>query len=150
MFAKFTRSVAISEPELTEIEAYLQRSCFVVADHRLAPAHRAKVGTQPGLLRFGRVLFWVRQSPEGPPLRAVVHLFDHLHTSDIDAMLSTLPRNLGKRVWRPKHLINVNRFTKISIPVAFCTRGTVIAMHVQGKARRLGLAFCLPSLPREH
>ena len=150
VFVKFTRSVAISEPELTEVGAYLQRSCFVVGDHRLALAHRAMAGTQPGLLRFGRVLFWVRQSPKGPPLRAVVHLFDYLPTSDIDALLHTLPRNLGQRVWRPKHMINVHRFTKISIPVEFCTRGTVIAMHVQGKARGLGLAFCMPSLPREH
>ena len=57
VFVKFTRSVAISEPELTEVGAYLQRSCFVVGDHRLALAHRAMAGTQPGLLRFGRVLF---------------------------------------------------------------------------------------------
>ena len=65
MFSKHTRSIERAESLITEVAAYRQRSCFVVADYRLAPEHRAVDSAHPGLLRFGRVLHWVRQSRMG-------------------------------------------------------------------------------------
>ena len=147
---KRTRDIEHSEYPLSTARAYRQRSCFVVADYRLASQHRAVDGTQPGAVRFGRVLYWVRQSRDGRPLRAVVKLFNYLQPTDIDEQCSALPNNLGRRVWRPQHMLNVEQYTKISIPIEFVLRGTVIAMHVQRKARELGLAFCLPSLTKEY
>jgi hypothetical protein len=150
LFAKHTRSIESKERPITEVAAYRQRSCFVVADYRLAPEHRAVDSALPGLLRFGRVLHWVRQSPDGRPVRAVVKLFHHLNRDALDRLCRAVPDGLGREVWRAQHLINVEQFTIVSIPVQFCTRGTVIAMHVQRLAREQGLAFCLPSLPREY
>ena len=147
---KNTRDIEFNEPTLQTITAYKQRSCFVVDNYRLARQHRAVDSSQPGLLRFGRVLYFVRASPSGPPVRAVVKLFHYLTPDDIDAQCDELPERLGSQVWRPQHMVNVDQFTKLSIPVNFVTRSAVIAMHVQRLARNIGLAFCLPSLPKEY
>ena len=147
---KITRDIEFNEPPLQTITAYKQRSCFVVDNYRLARRHRAVDSSQPGLLRFGRVLYFVRESPSGPPVRAVVKLFRYLNPADIDAQCDELPDRLGSQVWRPQHMVNVDQFTKLSIPVNFVTRSAVIAMHVQRLARGIGLAFCLPSLPKEY
>ena len=147
---KITRDIEFNEPPLQTITAYKQRSCFVVDNYRLARQHRAVDSSQPGLLRFGRVLYFVRASPSGPPVRAVVKLFHYLTPDDIDVQCDTLPNRLGSQVWRPQHMVNVDQFTKLSIPVNFVTRSAVIAMHVQRLARGIGLAFCLPSLPKEY
>ena len=149
-FAKFTRTVERDESPIDTASRYSQRSCFVVADHRLAPDHRALDSEQPGTLRFGRVLYWVRQPPSLTPLRAVVKLFRYLDSPAVDRVCRALPRGLGRKVWRAQHMVDVGQFTEVCIPVEFCTRGTVIAMHVQRLAREQGLAFCLPSLPREY
>ena len=150
VFTKHTRSIEKAESPITEVSAYRQRSCFVVADYRLAPEHRALDSDHPGLLRFGRVQHWVCQSPGGRPVRAVVKLYHHLNKAAVDRLCSAVPDGLGREVWRAEHLIHVEQFDIVSIPVMFCTRGTVIAMHVQRLAREQGLAFCLPSLPREY
>ena len=150
VFAKYTRSIEKTESPITEVSAYRQRSCFVVADYRLAPEHRALDSDHPGLLRFGRVQHWVCQSPGGRPVRAVVKLYHHLNKAAVDRLCRAVPDGLGREVWRAEHLIHVEQFNIVSIPVMFCTRGTVIAMHVQRLAREQGLAFCLPSLPREY
>ena len=145
-----TRDIEFNEQPLLTITAYKQRSCFVVDNYRLARQHRAVDSSQPGILRFGRVLYFVRASPSGPPVRAVVKLFHYLTPDDIDVQCDTLPDRLGSQVWRPQHMVNVDQFTKLSIPVNFMTRSAVIAMHVQRLARGIGLAFCLPSLPKEY
>ena len=147
---KITRDIEFNEPPLQTITAYKQRSCFVVDNYRLARRHRAVDSSQPGILRFGRVLYFVRASPSGPPVRAVVKLFHYLTPDDIDVQCDTLPDRLGSQVWRPQHMVNVDQFTKLSIPVNFVTRSAVIAMHVQRLARGIGLAFCFPSLPKEY
>ena len=147
---KITRDIEFDEQPLQTITAYKQRSCFVVDNYRLARRHRAVDSSQPGLLRFGRVLYFVRESPSGPPVRAVVKLFRYLNPADIDAQCDELPDRLGSQVWRPQHMVNVDQFTKLSIPVNFVTRSAVIAMHVQRLARGIGLAFCFPSLPKEY
>ena len=147
---KITRDIEFNEPPLQTITAYKQRSCFVGDNYRLARRHRAVDSSQPGLLRFGRVLYFVRESPSGPPVRAVVKLFRYLNPADIDAQCDALPDRLGSQVWRPQHMVNVDQFTKLSIPVNFVTRSAVITMHVQRLARGIGLAFCFPSLPKEY
>ena len=150
VFSELTRDIEFNELPLLTITAYKQRSCFVVDNYRLARPHRAVDSAQPGTLRFGRVLYFVRESPNGPPVRAVVKLFHYLTPDDIDAQCDALPDRLGSQVWRPQHMVNVDQFTKLSIPVNFVTRSAVIAMHVQRLARHIGLAFCLPSLPKEY
>ena len=147
---KITRDIEFNEPPLQTITAYKQRSCFVVYNYRLARRYRAVDSSQPGLPRFGRVLYFVRESPDGPPVRAVVNLFHHLHPADIEAQCDGLPDRLGSQVWRPQRMVNVDQFTKLSLPVNFVTRSAVIAMHVQRLARDIGLAFCLSSLPKEY
>ena len=141
IFSQSTRSVASLEQPLGTPGRWRQRSCFSVADRRLAPGHRSVDGAR---LRFGQVLNWVVavDAPDGEdaiistsavrgtlPLRARVKLFDHVGVDELSAHVRGKPG--AKLLWVPSMLVNLKQYAIVLLPVHLVELDACIAVHPQ-------------------
>ena len=139
IFSQSTRSVASLEQPLGTPGRWRQRSCFSVADRRLAPGHRSVDGAR---LRFGQVLNWVVavDAPAGDdvtisssairgtlPLRARVKLFDHVGENDIVRHIKG--QSGASRLWVPPMLVNLNKCAIVLLPVNLVELDACIVVH---------------------
>jgi hypothetical protein len=132
LFGKLVRSVKAAEPELGTRGGYRQQSCFSVDDGRLPLMHRC--GHAP--VRFGQVLYWVRELDSDVPLRVVVSLFVPMLAADLASACR------GQRTWCHRHMVRFNYYTTVTLPPELVAADACIACHPDAHARMLGFGVC--------